>query len=431
MFAAKFLQLQNRYVCRLKVLELRMHYLSIILLLCGVFLSGCFYNSSNVDELSYSGPIEVPESSTGFEQEGSLIFQVQQVLKEKGYNPGPVDGLIGNKTRAAIKQFQAAENIRVSGNPDRNTLIALGLRQGEILRQLAETDNTTDNPSHDSSALVESSIDLSQDRETNPPLSPVPREKSVKTESFGKAKKIESLPETESPQNATLIIPEIFKQEPGFVDSTADLEMVLVDQHGREHKKAIVHKVLESKDGGKSLYYQICSPSNNQGTAFLSRVDANGEIRKQLLYLPALKKVKKINGSSRLRSFMGSEFTYEDLGGGTAYVYKHQYLRDEIYNGRNCMVFESYPIDRRHSGYSKKLSWVDKEYRVASRVEYYDRREKLLKTAIAEGFKKYSDRFWRPGVVSVENHQKKKSTRMILQNYSFATGISEKDLLLE
>jgi hypothetical protein len=409
-----------------------MHHLSIILLLCGVILSGCFHNSSNEEELSYSGPIEQPDvSSTSFDQEGSLIFQVQQVLKEKGYNPGPLDGLIGNKTRAAIKKFQAAENILVSGNPDSNTLIALGLRQGEVVRQIAETEITTDKPSHKSSALVESSRDLSQDLE--PPLlpSPVSMERSVKPESFSKTKKIGSLPETESPQNATLIIPEIFKQEPGFVDSMADVEMVLIDQRGREHKKTILHKVLEGKDGGKSLYYEICSPSNIQGTAFLSRVDANGEIRKQMLYLSALKKVKKINGSSRLRSFMGSEFTYEDLGGGTANVYKHQYLRDEIYNDRNCMIFESFPVDRRHSGYSKKLSWVDKEYLVACRVEYYDRREKLLKTTIAEDFKKYSDRFWRPGVVSVENHQKKKSTRMILKNYSFATGISEKDLLLE
>jgi outer membrane lipoprotein-sorting protein len=222
------------------------------------------------------------------------------------------------------------------------------------------------------------------------------------------------------------IATEADRRDDGFGDYTADMTMILKNKQGKESKRAIRSKTLEvSGDGDKSLSI-FDTPKDVKGTAFLTfshKVDDD----EQWLYLPALKRVKRINSRNKSGSFMGSEFAYEDIASQEVEKYSYKHLREEEYQGQACYVGESYPVDKKNSGYSKRISWVDKaEYRLL-KVEFYDRKNSLLKTLTVSGYKQYLDTYWRADSMHMVNHQTGKSTALLWQNYQFQTGLSDTD----
>ena len=77
--------------------------------------------------------------------------------------------------------------------------------------------------------------------------------------------------------------------------------------------------------------------------------------------------------------------------------------------------------------YSRQVVWYDAaEYRIL-RIEYYDRKNDLLKTYVASGYRQYMGRYWRPDRMDMLNHQNGKSTRMLWREYAFGTGLSKTD----
>ena len=124
---------------------------------------------------------------------------------------------------------------------------------------------------------------------------------------------------------------------------------------------------------------------------------------------------------------MGSEFAYEDIASQEIEKYSYKWLRNENYNNMDCFVVERYPVDKENSGYSRHVAWIDMaEYRTW-KVDYYDRKNALLKTLTISGYEKYADRFWRASQLNMVNHQTGKSTELQLTNYHFAVGLSDDD----
>ena len=123
---------------------------------------------------------------------------------------------------------------------------------------------------------------------------------------------------------------------------------------------------------------------------------------------------------------MGSEFAYEDIASQEVEKYKYKYLKDEVYNDQDCFVSERYPVDP-NSGYTRQVSWVDKaEYRIL-KVDFYDRKNDLLKTLTYSGYQKYIDQFWRPDEMFMVNHHTGKSTLLTWKDYQFQTGLTDRD----
>jgi len=216
------------------------------------------------------------------------------------------------------------------------------------------------------------------------------------------------------------------RRDDGFGDYTADMTMTLKNRHGKESKRLIRSKTLEVPgDGDKSLSI-FDTPPDVKGTAFLSFSHKIGD-DEQWLYLPALKRVKRINSRNKSGSFMGSEFAYEDIASQETEKFTYKHLREEEYQGQLCFVGESYPVDTKNSGYTKRISWVDKaEYRL-QKVEFYDRKNSLLKTLTVNGYRQYLDKYWRPESMNMVNHQTGKSTTLVWDNYLFRTGLTDND----
>jgi len=216
------------------------------------------------------------------------------------------------------------------------------------------------------------------------------------------------------------------KRGEGWVDSLVNLKMVLVDKTGKESKRDMRVKSLEgeSDNGDKSLMI-FDTPKDQKGVAMLTFTHKT-KSDDQWLYLPALKRVKKISSRNKSGPFVGSEFAFEDISNQEVEKYKYKYLRDEVVDGMDCFVSERYPEDK-YSGYTKQVAWIDKkEYRVL-KVEYYDRKKSLLKTLKNTGFQQYLDKFWQPDLSVMTNHQTGKATRLEYENYKFKVGLNDKD----
>ncbi|TNF86835.1 MAG: outer membrane lipoprotein-sorting protein [Gammaproteobacteria bacterium] len=211
----------------------------------------------------------------------------------------------------------------------------------------------------------------------------------------------------------------------GFTDFTANMVMTLKNKKGETSSRLIRIRTLEVEgDGDKSLSI-FDEPADVKGTKMLTY--SHGlEPDDQWLYLPALKKVKRISSRNKSGPFMGSTFAYEDLGSQEVEKYTYRYLRDEACGEWTCHVIERFPAYK-FSGYTRQIAWIDTEgYRLV-RAEFYDRKKALLKTLTAGDFKQYLGHYWRPGTMDMVNHQTGKSTLLEWKDYEFKTGLTERD----
>lgn len=214
-------------------------------------------------------------------------------------------------------------------------------------------------------------------------------------------------------------------RDQGFHDSTASMTMLLKNKQGEESSRSIRSKTLEQENDGDKSMTIFDSPRDVKGTAFLSFTHINGP-DDQWLYLPALKRVKRISSRNKSGPFMGSEFAYEDLSSQEVDKYTYKYLRDENYEGMDCFVVERYPVDK-NSGYTRQVAWLDKaEYRPHKMV-FYDRKNSLLKTLTQTDYHQYLDKYWRPHTMYMENHVTGKSTTLTWSDYQFQTGLNDGD----
>lgn len=221
------------------------------------------------------------------------------------------------------------------------------------------------------------------------------------------------------------IAQEIQDRNTGWGDSKALMQMVLFNRRGDRSERELHLRSLEiDGDGDKSLTV-FDQPRDIKGTALLS-FSHSVEPDQQWLYLPALKRVKRISSANKSGPFMGSEFAFEDLSSFEVEKYQYEYLRDETINELDCFVVNYYP-NYEHSGYSYQQVWIDKsEYRV-QKIDFYDRKKSLLKTLEFSDYEQYLDKYWRATSMRMSNRQTGKITELTWRNYEFSVGLSDAD----
>ena len=211
----------------------------------------------------------------------------------------------------------------------------------------------------------------------------------------------------------------------GFIDFTANMVMTLRSKSGDTSKRIIRIKALEvDNDGDKSLSI-FDEPADVKGTAMLT-FSHGLEPDDQWLYLPALKKVKRISSRNKSGPFMGSSFAFEDLSSQEVEKYSYKFLREEACGEWQCYVLERTP-EYKYSGYTSQIVWIDKEAYRMVKVDYYDRKKALLKTLVASDFNQYLGHYWRPGKMDMQNHLTGKGTLLEWTDYQFKTGLSDND----
>jgi len=218
---------------------------------------------------------------------------------------------------------------------------------------------------------------------------------------------------------------EVDARDKGFGDSVSNIAMTLKDKYGNERTRLMRNKTLEqSEDGDKSIIV-FDNPGDVKGTAFLSFTHKEGP-DDQWLFLPKLKKVKRISSSNKAGAFMNSEFAYEDIASQEVEKYSYKYLREDELNGRKVFVIETDPVDPK-SGYSKTENWIDQERYIPLKIAFFDRGGRHKKTLALSDYFQYLDKFWRAETWSMENHLTGKSTVLKMTEWKFKNGFTDRD----
>ncbi len=201
-------------------------------------------------------------------------------------------------------------------------------------------------------------------------------------------------------------------------------KMVLTNRQGRTRERQT--KMIR-KDYGqdeKSLFVFL-QPADVAGTAFLNW--SYGDITKdddKWLYMPALRKVRRIASSSTSDYFMGTDFTYDDMGQREPEEDTHKLLRQETLDGLDCWVVESTPKEEGYQ-YSKVVKWVSKEYLLVVKAEYYDKRGRYLKKMVASDFRAV-DGIWTAYSRFMDNEQEKHTTLLKMQSVQYNQQVSDR-----
>jgi len=212
----------------------------------------------------------------------------------------------------------------------------------------------------------------------------------------------------------------------GWGSYTTDSKMVLKNRHGQETSRSLSGKNLEQVEDGDKSMITFNSPKDVEGTAVMTFTHKVGS-DDQWLYLPAIKRVKRIASNNKSGPFVGSEFAYEDLSSQEIEKYTYKYLRDEELNGSNCHVVERDPVDPK-SGYKNMHVWYNpsKGYRI-EKIVFFDRKGSKFKTLTYGGYKLYKDKFWFMDELHMVNHISKKETRIIFEKYDFAVELGDEE----
>lgn len=219
------------------------------------------------------------------------------------------------------------------------------------------------------------------------------------------------------------------RSDRGFSDNIARLSMILRNADGKESTRELEISTLEVPDesvGDKSLVV-FESPRDINGTSLLSHAKMI-EPDDQWLYLPALKRVKRISSTNKSGPFVGSEFAFEDFTSLELNKFTYKWLREESCGEFNCDVVERYPRYE-NSGYTKQIAWIDQSDFQIRKVDFYDRKDSLLKTLEQLDYRQYMNRYWRAHRLVMTNHQTNKSTELVYEEYQFKTGLSDNDFV--
>ena len=235
---------------------------------------------------------------------------------------------------------------------------------------------------------------------------------------------LSSLAETPEEKGLAISV-EADDRKNGFNDYIADMQMVLTNRQGQESAREMRSKTLEVENDGDRSLIIFDRPKDIKGTALLTFTHKTGS-DDQWLYLPALKRVKRIASDNKSGPFMGSEFAYEDISSQEVEKYTYKYLRDEELDGEMMFVVERVPVDPK-SGYTRQVVWLDQTEDRARKINYYDRKNSELKTLTFGDYKLYLDKFWRSNNMYMVNHQTGKTTRLLWENLEYRTGLGESD----
>jgi len=208
---------------------------------------------------------------------------------------------------------------------------------------------------------------------------------------------------------------------PSGEDQISLLKMTLTNKQGKQRVREIKQFSKNMADAEKNIMYFL-SPADVRNTSFMSWTYNSDKADDQWIYLPALKKTKRISSDSKSDYFMGSDFTYDDLGDRKLNADHHQLLPEEQLENKSCYVVESRSKDE-DDMYSKTITWIDKATFVGVKKEFYDEDEELLKILLIKEVEQIAG-FYVILNSEMKNVQKDHSTTIQLSEVKINTGIS-------
>jgi len=190
-----------------------------------------------------------------------------------------------------------------------------------------------------------------------------------------------------------------------LVDAGGDVKNRVIEQYGKEENDLMRNVIVFHR------------PASVEGTRFLTIERGDGS-DDQWIYLPGLGRVRRIAGSEGSDSFMGTDFTYDDLEGRDIEEYNYELLREEQVGDWNSYVVETVPKPETDSQYSRLVQYVDRNSWIPVKIEFYDKNEELLKENRVHRMEKVQG-YWTIIENTMENVQSGHSTELQVTNFRY------------
>ncbi|WP_028896253.1 outer membrane lipoprotein-sorting protein [Prevotella sp. HUN102] len=203
----------------------------------------------------------------------------------------------------------------------------------------------------------------------------------------------------------------------------ATIEMTLIQKSGHKRMRKLESWAMDvGKDTKKIMFFTY--PGDVKGTGFLTwDYDNSVKVDDKWLYLPAMKKTRRISGkSSKTDYFMGSDFTYNDMSTRSVDEEQHKLLREETLGGHKCWVVQSVPNDKDEI-YARRVTWIRQDCLMAVKGEYYDKLNKLHRRLTISNIEKVQG-FWTMHLMQMENVQTGHKTVIRMDNQRFNVKVS-------
>lgn len=196
------------------------------------------------------------------------------------------------------------------------------------------------------------------------------------------------------------------------------LQIITTTNDGSVTQRKLLSIIRKDPAGNYSYIIRFLSPENVKNVTLLTR-DLGGGLSEQYLYLPALGKVKEIQGSQKASYFMGTDFTFEDLRKEKTVEYSYSRQFDDIIDGKDCHVILSTPADSSRfeaTGYGSRMIYIEKASNNILKIDYFNEEQKLTKTFQAYDYNSQDvdGPTKRPRRAVMTNHEKGSTSVMVL-----------------
>jgi hypothetical protein len=217
-----------------------------------------------------------------------------------------------------------------------------------------------------------------------------------------------------------------YKNAMDAADQEATLSMKLISKKGAIRERTLTWSSRTDKDGLEASYLHFLAPADIKGSAFLTIENRSGQ-DDQWLYLPALKRSRRISSDEKGKSFMGTDFTYEDIGSEEVNENRYRLLRTEGMGNDIVFVIEATYANAqksRETGYSRRVLHISKANSMLVKAEFYGPDGNLIKTLECSGFEYFPELDkWRPKTMTMSNLEKGSQTILVFTNYKINKGI--------
>lgn len=204
-------------------------------------------------------------------------------------------------------------------------------------------------------------------------------------------------------------------------DGVAEVNMKLVDKKGKEREREFTMLRLDEEDGGDQKYYTYFKkPSDVSRMTFMVHKTSEGNDARWI-YVPSVDLIKPISADDKNSSFVGSDFTYEDVSGRHWNEDNHTLTGEAEHNGQAVYVIESVPKEK-YKGFAKKISYISKEHNLPLKEEYFNDKDKMIRIFTAEKIEDM-DGILTMTVRKIENLKKKSHTIVSFSSIEYDTGL--------
>lgn len=215
-----------------------------------------------------------------------------------------------------------------------------------------------------------------------------------------------------------------------YADSTSETTMTLTNKSGQQRvRKTFGTSKLDNNGIDNKRMTRFLEPTDVKGTVSLlvEHSDKDDDI---WIYLPSVKKVRRLISSNKKDSFVGTDFSYGDVIGHKVKEWSHTIVKEEDVDGKPCYVIESIPKDatiKTNTGYSKRIGWIQKDNLVTVKAISYDEAGELLKEAKYSHWKEVDTvkHKWQAGILEAKNLQTGHSTVITIDQFKVNNGVKD------